>query len=245
MKISAPSANISGRSNIAAGLAMAVLSLGLAFGAYAAQGFTEEDDRVRGNPQAPLDVVWNIRISRAGTAKNFSRKPGRSCFPNTSTPAKFAWCIVISPGPPAGQAWIPPWPHAVPENRDSIGPCTTGYSPAATNFQRPNSSSRLKRSSLIPSNLLHALRGPAIPRISLRIAWREANWVSGAPRISFCTPRMILRRPSQSPAPFPTRSSRKRSTSCSKRCLHPKYLPNPCKVLPASMRVRLTVQRCA
>ena len=33
------------------------MSLGLAFGAYAAQGFTEEDDRVRGNPQAPLTLL--------------------------------------------------------------------------------------------------------------------------------------------------------------------------------------------
>ncbi len=47
----------SGRSNIAAGLAVAVLSLGLAMGAYAAQGFTEEDDRVRGNPRAPLTLL--------------------------------------------------------------------------------------------------------------------------------------------------------------------------------------------
>lgn len=57
MKIPSPSANIFGRSNVAAGLAITVLSLGLAFGAYAAQGFTEEDDRVRGNPKAPLTLL--------------------------------------------------------------------------------------------------------------------------------------------------------------------------------------------
>ena len=57
MKISSPSTISYGRSNIAVGLAMTVLSLGLAFGAYAAQGFTEEDDRVRGNPQAPLTLL--------------------------------------------------------------------------------------------------------------------------------------------------------------------------------------------
>ena len=57
MKISSPSTISYGRSNIAVGLAMTVLSLGLAFGAYAAQGFTEEDDRVRGNPRAPLTLL--------------------------------------------------------------------------------------------------------------------------------------------------------------------------------------------
>jgi len=57
MKISSSSAYTCCRSNIAAGLAIAVLSLGLAIGAYAAQGFTEEDDRVRGNPRAPLTLL--------------------------------------------------------------------------------------------------------------------------------------------------------------------------------------------
>ena len=57
MKISAPSANMSGRLNIVAALAITALSFGLAFGAYAAQGFTKEDDRVRGNPQAPLTLL--------------------------------------------------------------------------------------------------------------------------------------------------------------------------------------------
>jgi len=49
----------SGRSTIAGGLVMTVLSLGLAVssGAQATQGFTEEDDRVRGNPQAPLTLL--------------------------------------------------------------------------------------------------------------------------------------------------------------------------------------------
>ena len=47
----------SGRSTIAVGLAVTVLSLGLAFGAQATQGFTEEDDRVRGNPRAPLTLL--------------------------------------------------------------------------------------------------------------------------------------------------------------------------------------------
>ena len=47
------------RSQIFGGLAIAVLSLGLALsaGAQATQGFTEEDDRVRGNPQAPLTLL--------------------------------------------------------------------------------------------------------------------------------------------------------------------------------------------
>lgn len=62
MKLSSSSAYTaspmrSGRSTVAAGLAMTVLSLGLAIGAYAAQGFTKEDDRVRGNPQAPLTLL--------------------------------------------------------------------------------------------------------------------------------------------------------------------------------------------
>ena len=57
MKLSSSSAYTFGRSNIAAGLAIAVLSLGLAIGAYAAPGFTEEDDRVRGNPRAPLTLL--------------------------------------------------------------------------------------------------------------------------------------------------------------------------------------------
>lgn len=57
MKLSSSSAYTFNRSNIAAGLAGAVLSLGLAIGAYAAQGFTEEDDRVRGNPRAPLTLL--------------------------------------------------------------------------------------------------------------------------------------------------------------------------------------------
>ena len=57
MKIFSPSADTSGRTNITVGLAVTVLSLGLAIGAYAAQGFTEEDNRVRGNPQAPLTLL--------------------------------------------------------------------------------------------------------------------------------------------------------------------------------------------
>ena len=57
MKLSSSSTYASGRSNIAAGLSIAVLSLGLAMGAYAASGFTEEDDRVRGNPRAPLTLL--------------------------------------------------------------------------------------------------------------------------------------------------------------------------------------------
>ena len=57
MKIFSPSAYTSGRTNITVGLAVTVLSLGLAIGAYAAQGFTEEDDRVRGNPQASLTLL--------------------------------------------------------------------------------------------------------------------------------------------------------------------------------------------
>ena len=59
MKLSAPSAYTSIRSNITAGLAIAGLSLGLALsaGAQATQGFTEEDDRVRGNPRAPLTLL--------------------------------------------------------------------------------------------------------------------------------------------------------------------------------------------
>lgn len=57
MKISLPSAHTSRRLRIFGGLAIAVLSLGLAIGAYAAQGFTEEDDRVRGNPQAPITLL--------------------------------------------------------------------------------------------------------------------------------------------------------------------------------------------
>ncbi len=60
MKTFAPSAYPSspmrsGRLKI--GLAMTVLSLGLAFSAQATDGFTEEDDRVRGNPQAPLTLL--------------------------------------------------------------------------------------------------------------------------------------------------------------------------------------------
>ena len=62
MKTSSPSAYTastmrSDRSKIAGGLAIAVLSLGLAFSAQATEGFTEEDDRVRGNPQAPLTLL--------------------------------------------------------------------------------------------------------------------------------------------------------------------------------------------
>ena len=62
MKTSSPSAYTSspvrsGRSKIAGGLAIAVLSLGLAFSAQATEGFTEEDDRVRGNPQATLTLL--------------------------------------------------------------------------------------------------------------------------------------------------------------------------------------------
>ncbi len=57
MKISSPAAYTSRRSNIGVALAITALSLGLAIGAYAAQGFTEEDDRVRGNPQAPLTLL--------------------------------------------------------------------------------------------------------------------------------------------------------------------------------------------
>ena len=64
MKTSPPSAYTSspmrsGRSKIISGLAMTVLSLGLALsaGAQADQGFTEEDDRVRGNPQAPITLL--------------------------------------------------------------------------------------------------------------------------------------------------------------------------------------------
>ena len=75
MKTSPPSAYTSspmrsGRSKIVSGLAMTVLSLGLALSAWAQadQGFTEEDNRVRGNPQAPLHAfgifrfhVWVLR----------------------------------------------------------------------------------------------------------------------------------------------------------------------------------------
>lgn len=64
MTTSSPSTQTSspvrfGRWTIAGGLAIAVLSLGLALsaGAQADQGFTEEDDRVRGNPQAPLTLL--------------------------------------------------------------------------------------------------------------------------------------------------------------------------------------------
>lgn len=57
MKISSSSAYTFDRSNIAVGLAIAVLSLGLAMSAYATQGFTDEDDRVRGNPRAPLTLL--------------------------------------------------------------------------------------------------------------------------------------------------------------------------------------------
>ena len=57
MNISSPRANTSRRLNIAAGLAITVLSLGLAVGAYATQGSTEKDDRVRGNPQAPITLL--------------------------------------------------------------------------------------------------------------------------------------------------------------------------------------------
>lgn len=57
MTISSRSAYTSRRSKIAVGLAVTLLSLGLAFGAQATQGFTEEDDRVRGNPQAPLTLL--------------------------------------------------------------------------------------------------------------------------------------------------------------------------------------------
>ena len=202
MKTSSPSAYTSssirsGRSKIANGLAIAVLSLGLALsaGAQADQGFTEKDNRVRGNPR-PRSRFWNIRISPVGIAKNFSRKPGRSCSPNTLTPAKCAWCIVISRGPPAVRAWIPPWRHDARENRDSIGRCTTVYFQAATNFRRHNSGSRLKISSSMPSNLAHASRHHAIPRTFLKIGWRRANWVSGAPRILFCTSRMNHKKPS-------------------------------------------------
>lgn len=55
----APSPMPSGRSKIVSGLAMTVLSLGLALsaGAQADQGFTEEDNRVRGNPQALLTLL--------------------------------------------------------------------------------------------------------------------------------------------------------------------------------------------
>ncbi len=64
MTTSSPSAHTpspvpSGRSKIFGGLAIVVLSIGLSFsaGAQATQGFTEEDDRVRGNPQAPLTLL--------------------------------------------------------------------------------------------------------------------------------------------------------------------------------------------
>lgn len=45
----------SGHSTIAPGLAITVLVAGLAFAAQA--GFTEEDDRVRGNPRAPITLL--------------------------------------------------------------------------------------------------------------------------------------------------------------------------------------------
>lgn len=64
MTPSSPSAQISspirsGRSAIAAGLLVTALSLGLALSSdvRATQGFTEEDDRVRGNPRAPLTLL--------------------------------------------------------------------------------------------------------------------------------------------------------------------------------------------
>ena len=64
MTTSSPSTNTpppirSGRSKIASGLAIAVLSLGLALsaGIQATQGSTEKDDRVRGNPQAPITLL--------------------------------------------------------------------------------------------------------------------------------------------------------------------------------------------
>ncbi len=57
MRRSSASAYPFGRLNVATGLAIAVLSLGLATGADAAPGFTEEDDRVRGNPRAPLTLL--------------------------------------------------------------------------------------------------------------------------------------------------------------------------------------------
>ena len=57
MNIFSLRANTFRRSDIAAGLAVTALSLGLAMGAYAAQGFTKEDDRVRGNPRAPLTLL--------------------------------------------------------------------------------------------------------------------------------------------------------------------------------------------
>lgn len=64
MKISSSSARTtspmrSGRSTIAGGLVTTILSLGLVLssGAQAVQGFTEEDDRVRGNPRAPLTLL--------------------------------------------------------------------------------------------------------------------------------------------------------------------------------------------
>lgn len=49
----------SGHSKIASGLTIAIFSLGLALlaGAQTTQGFTEEDDRVRGNPRAPLTLL--------------------------------------------------------------------------------------------------------------------------------------------------------------------------------------------
>ena len=54
-----PSPLRSRRSKIAGGLAMTIVSLGLALsaGAQATQGFTEEDDRVRGNPEAPITLL--------------------------------------------------------------------------------------------------------------------------------------------------------------------------------------------
>ena len=49
----------SGRSKFFGGLAIAVVSLGLALsaGTQSARGFTEEDDRVRGNPRAPITLL--------------------------------------------------------------------------------------------------------------------------------------------------------------------------------------------
>ncbi len=98
-----PSPMPSTHSNIVGRLAIAVLSLGLVFSssAQADNAFTEEDDRVRGNPQAPLTLLEYSDFT-CGFCEKFFQETWPSLFSEYIDTGKVRFVYRDFPRAPSG-----------------------------------------------------------------------------------------------------------------------------------------------
>ena len=180
----------------------------------------------------PRSRFWNIRISRAGYCEKFFQETWPILFSEYIDTGKVRLVYRDFPRALSGseRGYRPGCPDA-PENRDNIGRCHdrlfaggNKFSPAQLRQQAEELRLNAQQFNSCFEAAHHTkdiFKGPDR---------RRRVGCPGHPVFYFVRHESSPGGPLCSQGPFPTRHSRKKSTSCSKRQRHPKVLPIPCKM---------------